>query len=320
MAAPYIVGQTLDDLMRSVLAEIESNGVWIKPSKGGCTELTGVLLEITNPRARLSRTEIKGTPFSCLGELCWYLARSNSPDFIEYYIRGYGKYADGDELFGAYGPRLFDWRGINQLDTVIDVLRRKPASRQAVIQLFDAADITQDHNDVPCTCTLQFMIRQDRLHMVTTMRSNDAFIGLPHDVFAFTMLQEIMARSLSVEVGGYKHAVGSLHLYDTSVNNAQLFLKEGWMPTETVMPPMPLGDPWPSINSLLEAESAIRRGSMVDPTELDDLDSYWGDLIRLLQVFRFSKNKDPGSILEIRGRMSSNVYHPFIDKRLSQLS
>jgi len=40
---------------------------------------------------------------------------------------------------------------------------------------------------------MQFMVRRRRLHLLTNMRSNDAFIGLPHDIFAFTMLQEIMA-------------------------------------------------------------------------------------------------------------------------------
>ena len=43
--------------------------------------------------------------------------------------------------------------------------------------------------------------------MLTYMRSNDAYWGLPHDVFAFTMLQEILARSLTLELGTYKHAV-----------------------------------------------------------------------------------------------------------------
>ena len=60
------------------------------------------------------------------------------------------------------------------------------------------------------------------------MRLNDALVGLPHDVFCFTMLQEIVARSLSVELGGYKHAVGSLHLYKTHVDAAHQFLEEGW--------------------------------------------------------------------------------------------
>ncbi len=82
MTDPYFCGLTLDDLMRSVVEEIQSNGERINPSKGECKELTGVLLELTDPRARLSRTETRGKPFSCLGELCWYLARTNELEFI----------------------------------------------------------------------------------------------------------------------------------------------------------------------------------------------------------------------------------------------
>src|ERR1700690_496760 len=90
---------------------------------------------------------------------------------------------------------------INQFENVLNLLKELPTSRRAVIQVFDAADNASGHlKDVPCTCTLQFMIRSRRLHMITYMRSNDAFWGLPHDVFAFTMLQEYVARTIGVEL------------------------------------------------------------------------------------------------------------------------
>ena len=75
MADAYFSGKTLDDVMRMVVEEIDAHGNRIYPAKGGkdgAVELTGVLLELTNVRARLSRTETRGKPFSGLGELCWY--------------------------------------------------------------------------------------------------------------------------------------------------------------------------------------------------------------------------------------------------------
>lgn len=318
MAKSYFSGQTLDDVMRRVTMEIQSHGERIVPSQGPCTELVGVLLEITNPRARLSRTETRGKPFSCLGELCWYLAKSDKLEFIDYYIP-YKKYADGNTVFGAYGPRLFNWRGLDQFANVTNLLREKPSSRQAVIQLFDACDITEEHNSYPCTCTLQFMVRGDRLHLVTHMRSNDVYTGLPHDVFSFTMLQEVMSRALSVELGTYKHAVGSIHLYDRHAEDAQKFLNEGWQPTDISMPAMPPGDPMPAIQSLVDAEAAIRAGTPLAELELGGLDPYWLDLIRLLQIFGFSHKdriNDPDGIIELRKKMSSATYDPFIDSRL----
>ena len=65
----YFRADTLDDLMRDVVSEIQRHGVETNPSRGGATEITGVLLELSNPRARLSRTETRGRVFSCLGEL-----------------------------------------------------------------------------------------------------------------------------------------------------------------------------------------------------------------------------------------------------------
>ncbi len=323
MADAYFPDGTLDDVMRRVIEEIRAHGEQIYPTKGqqtGAVELTGILLEVTDPRARLSRTETRGKLFSSLGELCWYLAKRNDLSFIEYYIKRYKYSADGDEVFGGYGPRLFGWRGLNQLANVTDLLRKKRDSRRAVIQLFDRHDIVGEHKDIPCTCTLQFMLRRDKLHMFTNMRSNDVFLGLPHDIFCFTMLQEIMARTLSVELGTYKHAVGSLHLYDRNIEGAQQFLDEGWQPTDAPMPPMPRGDPWPALGSLLEAESAIRTTGTLDDDILKAVDPYWADLMRLLQVFGCKKRKDRDKIQELRGDMVSRVYLPFIDKVLSELA
>ena len=318
MPSPYILGATLDDVMRSVIEEILSHGVPIKPTKGAAAELTGVLLELADPRARLSRTETRGKPFSCLGELCWYLAGTNDVEFISYYIPDYRLYADGDVLFGGYGPRLLNWRGLNQLDNVTAILKKRPDSRKAVIQLFDAGDIVEEHNDVPCTCTLQFMIRENALQLFVNMRSNDVFLGLPHDIFCFTMLQEIVARALTVEIGTYKHAVGSLHLYDRNKDAAQQFLDEGWQST-IAMPTMPAGNPWPAIEVLRSAESAIRTRGRFEEAVLNEVDPYWADLVRLLQAFRYVRDKDVDGIQVQRGKMSSQVYNLFIDQKLGQL-
>ena len=319
MAFSFYSGETLDDVMRCVLERIQLEGEDIHPTKGPAKELSGVLLEITNPLARISRTETKGKPFSCLGELCWYLAQTKDLSFIAYYLPAYKAYAEGQEIYGGYGPRLFDWNGLNQFATVADMLRRKPDSRQAVIQLFDAHDILQFHKDIPCTCTMQFMVRGNQLHMITYMRSNDAFVGMPHDIFCFTMLQEIMARTLSVELGQYKHMVGSLHLYNESMNNAQQFLDEGWQSTTTLMRPMPEGDPGPAIKSVLSAEHSIRTGQGFNLELLENLYPYWADIVRLLLIFRSSKDRDAEAIQELRSQMSSSAFDQFIDGRIRRL-
>lgn len=317
MTNPYFCAETVDDLMRYAIDAILARGVKITATKGPNLELAGVVLKLTNPRARLSRTETRGKLFSALGELCWYLDRSDQLDFIEYYIPKYRDFADNyGRLPGAYGPRLFCWDNMNQFSNVTGLLKRKEHSRQAVIQLFSKQDIVSDHKDVTCTCTLQFLVRSGQLDLLVHMRSNDAFVGLSHDIFCFTMLQEIMARVLDVKLGSYVHMVGSLHLYDENREAARGFLKEGWQPTNLCMPAMPKGDPWPCIRQLVLAEREIRNGNVNGISKLGSCKSYWKDLGRLLVVFRYLKNNNYDRIRDVRERLCTDYYRPFIDRRL----
>ena len=303
--------EIFDDALHFLLKTILDGGHKTVSSRGSNTELNGIAVEILNPRSRLSQTESRGRLFSCLGELCWYLAGSDDVDFIAYYIPRYQRESEDGRIFGAYGPRLFRKDGIHQLQNVTDLLRRNPGSRRAVIQLFAATDLDDLHKDVPCTCTFQFFVREEKLHMVAHMRSNDAVIGLPHDFFCFTMLQEMLARELNLELGSYHHLVGSLHIYDDDVKMAKEYLDEGFQSTKEQMPAMPVGDPWPAmIKRLLLAEAEIRRNDAEQDGKLDNLDPYWGDLIRLLRIFKCQKT-DTTAAKSLRAQVNK-VYWPLI--------
>ncbi len=312
----YVRADSLDDLLAKVYRQLLARGTRIEPTKGPAREIYGVLLKLSAPRLRLSRTESRGILFSCLGELLWILAGSNSLDFIEHYISDYRKSSDdGLTIHGAYGPRMFGKRPNDQLARVISSLKSKPDSRQAVLQLFDRRDTLKYHSDIPCTCTMQFVIRDRRLHMLTSMRSNDAWLGLPHDVFAFTMIQELVARSLGVKLGEYRHSVGSLHLYDRDDKKAIRYLEEGWQ-LGRPMPPMPKGDPWASVQTLLDFEKAVRNGdaSAIDPRE--SMEPYWADLATLLAIHKAGKT--PGNqnkIKRLKRRLRDDVYAMYINKR-----
>ena len=307
----FISENTLDDILHRVFESLLESDTHIEATRGKNRELRGVLLELSNPRARLSQTESKGTIFSCLGETIWYLAGSNRLDFIQYYLSRYSENSDdGKTIYGAYGPRLLSRDGeINQIENITTLLRTRPTTRRAVIQLFDARDLLEQHKDIPCTCTIQFMLRNGKLDAFTCMRSNDAFLGLPHDIFAFTFIQEAIARALGCELGAYRHAIGSLHSYDEKEEGARKFLQEGWQSSEE-MPPMPSGLPWTDINAFLKAEVAVRSGHDVKVKTLG-LPDFWSDLIRLLQVFAA---KDAKIIEAIKPEMTCKAYDSYIDK------
>lgn len=169
---------------------------------------------------------------------------------------------------------------------------------------------------MPCTCTLQFLNRQDGLDLVVYMRSNDVFIGLPHDVFCFTMLQELVATSVGVDVGQYIHVVGSLHLYDNDAEDARRFLDEGYFGTKE-MPAMPDVDPMTAVEEILTAEAQLRGGS--DPLSVTlPSSAYWADLARLLVVLQLDRRGRRDEIAAVMGQMTTDVYDVHVADRLDR--
>lgn len=305
----HIRGRSLDDLLHKTYRRLLSGAV-VVASRGSTLERTGVLLTLNNPRARLSVTESRGKIFSALGELLWYLSGSDSAEHIAFYIGRYLKEQEADgSVHGAYGPRLLNGKR-NQIRNIIDLLTRKPTSRRAVIQLFDASDLDDQFIEIPCTCTIQFLVRGARLDAFVNMRSNDAYWGLPHDIFAFTMLQELIARSLELELGEYKHFVGSLHVYSDYVKKLEEYVDEGWQGVSS-MPAMPKGCQLSNLKSLLSFEQEVRTARRA-PESPPPLPDYWRDLATLLRIHRAQKNRAGEEKILNMMRSTNETYHPYI--------
>ncbi|KPI15673.1 thymidylate synthase [Actinobacteria bacterium OK074] len=220
-------------------------------------ELLGVRLTLTRPRARLLHlppARILNPAFAA-AETVWHLTGSDAPWIFDY-NGGLRQYADDGVLRGAYGPRMRRWAGhVDQLAEVVRTLREDPDSRRAVIQLYDPARDAAGHRDVPCTLGFRFHLRQGRLHMATTMRSQDVWVGFPYDLFFTTVLHELMAGWVGADLGTYHHYVDSLHLYERDMPAAVGLPLVETGPTTAEMPE--LTAPWEDLDELL---GQVRRG------------------------------------------------------------
>lgn len=313
----FIQEKTLDDVLHRVYGKLLSSEQRQAGRRGKrFHESSGILIELTNPLSRLSRSHTRGRVLSALGEALWYLAGDDKIAFIDYHVRdGYADDTlDGIVVPAAYGPRLVSRTQPGQIDNVIELLKYEPESKRAVVQLFEAADIIPHTKELspPCTCSFQFLIRDGRLNMFVTMRSNDAYLGLPHDIFCFTFLQEFVARAVGAELGVYKHFVGSLHLYEGDEPYARQYLGEGYQSTIKFMPAMPQGDPRPSMAKLLDVEAALREREEIVVESLSDLDPYWLDLVRLLEFRAAGKRGDRDRQASIRTELSSQIYRTYL--------
>lgn len=121
----------------------------------------------------------------------------------------------------TYHDRMTNWQnndlifgknGLNQIDFVIHELTRNKDSRRAVI---DIRDNWQDafSDDPACLQHIQFLIRDNKLHMKVLFRSNDICKALFMNAFALIQIQIYIAYKLNVDVGTYTHRSNSMHCY-----------------------------------------------------------------------------------------------------------
>lgn len=101
----------------------------------------------------------------------------------------------------------------NQIDFVINELKKNPNSRRAIINIRDN-EVDQNTTHPACLQHIQFMIRKNKLEMYVTMRSNDAFRATFMNAIGFIFLQKQIADELGIEVGKYEHRANSFHVYE----------------------------------------------------------------------------------------------------------
>lgn len=207
---------------------------WEEEVRGAKTkEFAPAQFGILNPLHRVSI--IKGrniNPFAQIAETLWVLAGRNDLDWLERYIPQCKRWSDDGKTWRAgYGPRLRTWKtffwrdeqpGIgwmsyetDQIANVVDLLKRDPQTRQAVISLWDPAQDWVVSKDIPCNNWLHFIIRNGQLHLNVSVRSNDIWFGFSHvDFFCWSVLLQMMAFWVGADVGKIFWNATSLHIYE----------------------------------------------------------------------------------------------------------
>ena len=186
-------------------------------------EVLGASLTLTNPRRRLVDVPPARVinPAFAAAEAVWILSGSDDP-WIYLYNERLADYADDGRLMGAYGPRLRRWHGtVDQLARVRQQLTDDPGPGARSSSCSIPKPTARDHKDVPCTLGYRFFLRDGLLHMHTTMRSQDLWLGFCYDIFTATIMQELLAGWLGAGLGSYWLCVDSLHLYDHDLPQRQ---------------------------------------------------------------------------------------------------
>lgn len=298
-----------------LIHDVYDNADFVSSPRGlKIKEKFGVRFEIKNPRDRLPFIPERNFSVSYVSaETLWYFSGSDSTSWISKYSAFWNKISDdGVTANSAYGARIFkphnriasnldkSW---TQWDFVIDELANDNDSRRAIIHIRSPQDSILAKKDVPCTLTLQFFLRNDKLYLIVSMRSSDLILGIANDIPAFTLFQEAMALDLSrklnrqIKLGSYIHVSNSLHIYENNFkmcedilanqgNNQQLFGNHA-------MPRMPCdipSSPLMTFESLIwDTQEVERIQKLIELFETCGYDEYWVDWLKLIASHRVSK-------------------------------
>ncbi len=164
---------------------------------------------------------------SIIHELLWFLKGDTNIRYLqENKVTIWDEWADehGD-LGRVYGAQWCDWRtadgrSINQIDQVIEQIRKNPASRRHIVTAWNPGEVGGMALP-PCHALFQFYVAGGRLSCQLYQRSADLFLGVPFNIASYALLTLMVAQVCDLTPGDFVHTFGDLHLYANHLDQAR---------------------------------------------------------------------------------------------------
>lgn len=205
-----------------------------QPRGRKCNETIGCSIKILEPQNCLVWTKVrKLSPIYLAKECLWYLNGSRKVEDAPSKVWAGLVNKDGDEIGlinSNYGHYIFTQRDnknpkLSVFEATVELLKKDKDSRQAIWQI-PIMKHRQD-DDTPCTSSLHFLIRDNKLYCTTYMRSCDIWFGFANDISQFIIWQMMLAKELNVELGWYRHMFGSFHVYEENfIKDNEQYIKD----------------------------------------------------------------------------------------------
>lgn len=152
-----------------------------------------------------------------------------SQDAFEALILEDEKFAkDWGDLGPVYGKQWRFWEDgngnrIDQLQDVIDRIRRDPESRRLIVNAWNVADLPAMALP-PCHSFYQFYVSNGTLSCELYQRSADVFLGVPFNIASYSLLTMMVAQVCGLKPGEFIHSFGDLHRYNNHKRQVRLQL------------------------------------------------------------------------------------------------
>ncbi len=163
---------------------------------------------------------------SLLHEVLWYLSGENHIRNLRKHTKIWDAWADEDgNLETAYGyywrhfpsaekNKSGEWqvREVDQIQYVIDEIKRKPYSRRLVVSAWEPGNATKSKLP-PCHYSFAFNVSNGKLNCHLTQRSGDIALGIPFNLAAYSILTQIIAQETGLGLGYFAHTIIDAHIY-----------------------------------------------------------------------------------------------------------
>lgn len=162
------------------------------------------------------------------GEFAAFMHNAKSVEEFEKYGCNYWKlWADKDgRLELDYSEQLFNFNGVNQLETIIKSLKTQPHARRHVISLW-RPDRFEDISLHCCHYSYQFYVTNGKeLNMIWNQRSVDTMIGLPSDIILAYLWVKLLSSHLRLKPGVITMNLGDCHIYSEHIKGAYEYAGE----------------------------------------------------------------------------------------------
>jgi thymidylate synthase len=180
---------------------------------------------------------------SIIHELLWFLKGETNLAYLhEHNVSIWNQWADEQgELGPVYGYQWRSWptpdgRHIDQIQQVIEQLKKTPNSRRIIVSAWNVADLPDESISpqqnvaqgkmalAPCHTFFQFYVADGKLSCQLYQRSCDTFLGLPFNIASYALLTHMVAQQSDLAVGDLIWTGGDVHLYLNHQEQAKLQL------------------------------------------------------------------------------------------------
>jgi len=162
-------------------------------------------------------------------ELQWYKSQITNVNAIGGKVPEAWQYAANDygEINSNYGQIIYSDKYYHQYGRVLDELLENPDGRRASM-IYNRPSIWEEYNengknDFICTNAVTYYIRDDKLHCVVQMRSNDVVFGYKNDYAWQLYVLEVLVEDYNqcknesiepISCGDIIWQVQNLHVYE----------------------------------------------------------------------------------------------------------